>query len=221
MNRRSWQVVWRAAAVLAAVLVLAGAAWAQREKKPLVGYPVGPVMDRIVPGEFLVDPPTLENLGFRWTIEGDSNRNASVAVQFRKKGENTWRDALPMLRVQNEITNQDFEPVRCGNLFAGSVLFLEPDTEYEVRFEMTDPDGGAAPVKVVTAKTLAEPKAPADMHVVHVYPKDHAGPRPAGAVLGVKDACDAAKPGDVLLLHAGVYDEGTLTLTKSGEPTRP
>ena len=224
MNRRRRQLGWvgrAAAVVLVAALMLAGDAWAQREKKPLTGYEVGPVMDRVVPGEFIVDPSTVQNLGFRWYIEGDSNRNASVAVQFRKKGANAWRPALPMLRVHHEIANQDFEPVRCGNLFAGSVLFLEPDTEYEVRFEMTDPDGGAAPEKTVTVKTRAEPRAPANPRVLHVYPKTHAGATPPGAILGVKAAHDAAKPGDVFLLHAGVYDEGTLTLTKSGEPGKP
>jgi len=31
-------------------------------------------------GEFLVDPPTLINLGFEWAISGDDNRNAKVDV---------------------------------------------------------------------------------------------------------------------------------------------
>ncbi len=33
-----------------------------------------------------IDPPTLMALGFAWNIEGDDNRNARVAVNFRKKG---------------------------------------------------------------------------------------------------------------------------------------
>jgi len=221
MTRRLRWVGCAAAVALVAAVVLTGDAWGQRVKKPLTGYEVGPKMDRVIPGEFVIDPPTIENLGFRWYIAGDSNRNASVAVRFRKKGSRDWRHALPMLRVHHEIANQDYEPFRCGNLFAGSVMFLEPDTEYEVRFEMTDPDGGAAPVKTVTAKTRSEPRGPANPRVLHVYPKTHAEPRPAGAFLGVKAAYDAAKPGDVLLLHAGVYEEGKLTFAKSGEPTKP
>ncbi|HCO94500.1 MAG TPA: hypothetical protein DIU00_11205, partial [Phycisphaerales bacterium] len=77
---------------------------------------------------FIVDPPTIENLGFRWYIEGDSNRNASVDVAFRKKGHSQWNRGLPMLRVHHEISNQRYGPYRTGNLFAGSVLFLEPAT---------------------------------------------------------------------------------------------
>ena len=38
-------------------------------------------------GRLHVEHPTLENLGFEWAISGDENRNASVAVEFRKVGD--------------------------------------------------------------------------------------------------------------------------------------
>jgi arylsulfatase A-like enzyme len=41
----------------------------------------------VTPGEFIVEPPTLINLGFEWHIDGDANRNARVAVSYRKAGE--------------------------------------------------------------------------------------------------------------------------------------
>jgi len=80
--------------------------------------------NRIVPGELLVDPPTVENLGFRWYIDGDANRNAAVQVAYRAAATDAWHDALPMLRVHHEVANQDDEPFRTGNLFAGRVLSL-------------------------------------------------------------------------------------------------
>ncbi len=101
--------------------------------------------DAVVPGEFLVDPPTIENLGFRWYLEGDDNRNASVSVSYRRRSERQWRTGHPMLRVKNEVANQEYGPYRTGNLFAGSVMFLRPGTPYEVKFDMRDPDGGAPP----------------------------------------------------------------------------
>ena len=55
-----------------------------------------------VPGEFIVDPPTLVSLGFAWKIAGDDNRNARVDVTYRKKGEQQWRKGLPLLRLQHE-----------------------------------------------------------------------------------------------------------------------
>ncbi|MBL7154279.1 MAG: hypothetical protein ISS79_11225 [Phycisphaerae bacterium] len=194
--------------VTAAVLVLivmAMSAQAQRQAKPIPGFAVGPKMDRIVPKRFIVDPPTIENLGFRWYVEGDSNRNASVAVAFRKKGSAEWKKALPMLRVHHEVSNQQYGPYRTGNLFAGSVLFLEPATAYEVRFIMSDPDGGApAEPKIVVAATRAEPKAFAGGHTIKANPEK-----------GLMPAFDEARPGDVILLGAGVY-KGPFDLRKSG-----
>ena len=51
-----------------------------------------------VAGKFVVEHPTLRNLGFEWSIRGDANRNATVAVQFRPVGTEQWRGALPLLR---------------------------------------------------------------------------------------------------------------------------
>jgi len=219
MAKRYWSMrraVWSMVAAGALAAVAHGA-----EPGKVNGYAPGPANNRIVPGKLVVDPPTIENLGFRWYIAGDSNRNASVAVTYRMKGQDAWLPALEMLRVHHEVANQDYSPFRCGNLFAGSVMFLEPGTTYEVRFEMRDPDGGAAPAKTLTVSTRREPRAPKDTRVVHVVPKAHAGSRPAGAVAGVRAAYAQAKPGDVLLLHAGVYDVGTMELNRSGAPGRP
>jgi hypothetical protein len=40
-----------------------------------------------MPGEFVIDHPTLINLGFEWFIQGDDNRTAQVEVSYRKLGE--------------------------------------------------------------------------------------------------------------------------------------
>jgi hypothetical protein len=58
--------------------------------------------NRTTPGELVVDPPTLINLGFEWRISGDDNRNASVEVAYRKAGEGPWKKGLPLLRLQGE-----------------------------------------------------------------------------------------------------------------------
>ena len=56
----------------------------------------------VTSGEFVIDPPTLINLGFEWMIQGDDNRNAAVAVSYREKGESQWRQGMPLMRLQNE-----------------------------------------------------------------------------------------------------------------------
>src|ERR1700716_2712829 len=119
---------------------------------------------KIKPGEFVVDHPTLINLGFEWVIEGDDNRNAKVDVSYRKKGETQWKQGLPLLRLQGEriYQNQGVFDVVSPNMFAGSILDLEPDTAYEARFVMSDPDGFLGQsvktvTKTVTARTRPEP----------------------------------------------------------------
>src|SRR5256714_14343715 len=93
--------------------------------------------DAVTAGEFVIDPPTLINLGFEWMIQGDDNRNARVEVSYRKKGKARWIAALPLLRLQNEeIFQGDRLDLITPNMFAGSILDLEPGTEYETKFVM-------------------------------------------------------------------------------------
>lgn len=94
---------------------------------------VGPG-NRVKPGKFVVEPATLISLGFEWYIEGDDNHNASVEVWYRKKGDRSWKNALPLLRIQEEESIYEFFnnsiDYIAPNMFAGSIFDLEPDTEY-------------------------------------------------------------------------------------------
>jgi hypothetical protein len=159
---------------------------------------------------FVVEPPTLINLGFEWYIDGDSNRNSVVQVSYRKKGDNGWKAALPLLRIQNEHSIYAFAPTKVTddfwvtppygatnnridyvtpNLFAGSILDLEPDTEYECRFQMIDPDGvlGEA-LKIVSVRTRPEPKPFSGGKVYHVYPRNYSGPKEEPAFVNLMAA---------------------------------
>ena len=176
----------------------------------LTGATAGSELDEVLPKRFIIDPPTIENLGFRWFIEGDGNRNAAVTVAFRKKGQAQWQEGLPMLRVHHEVSNQKYQPHRTGNLFAGSVLFLAPATVYEIRFTMSDPDGGApAKPKIVTAATRPVPTAFAGGRTIAATPEK-----------GLMAAFEKAQPGDVILLGAGIY-KGPFELRKSGSAEKP
>jgi hypothetical protein len=178
------------------------------------------------PGELVIDPPTLINLGFEWPIEGDDNRDATVEVAYRRTGESQWKPALPLLRLQGEriFQTEGVFDVISPNMFAGSILDLEPDTAYEARFTMSDPDGlvghsGKVVVKTVTVRTRPEPQPYSGGRVFHVYPPSYTGPKtePAFDALmcaynyycGGGDTVTAGRPrvkaGDVILVHAGLY----------------
>ncbi len=93
--------------------------------------------NKVKAGEFVVEPPTLICLGFEWHIDGDDNRNATVDVHYRKKGDTAWKQAQPLLRLQREQAGGDatIQDYVIPNMFAGSILDLEPDTEYECKFQ--------------------------------------------------------------------------------------
>src|SRR5437899_7047005 len=97
--------------------------------------------DKTTAREFITEPPTLVSLGFEWRIDGDDNRNATVSVSYRKKGEQAWKEGLPLLRIGNECINENALQYITPNGFAGSILDLEPATDYECRFVISDPDG--------------------------------------------------------------------------------
>ena len=97
--------------------------------------------DKTTVKEFITEPPTLVSLGFEWRIDGDDNRNAAVSVFYRKKGEQAWKEGLRLLRIGNERINENALQYITPNGFAGSIFDLEPATDYECRFVMSDPDG--------------------------------------------------------------------------------
>jgi hypothetical protein len=207
--------------------------------------------DAVEAGKFLVEPATLICLGFEWEIAGDDNRNAAVEVSYRKAGAAAWRQALPLLRMGGERVFRAAEHLdyTVPHRFAGSVLDLDPDTEYEVRLTMKDPDGvRGTTVQTAKVRTRGEPKAAEGGRVLHVYPPDWKGPKQEPAFTGLKAAYYGsglgdwsvvserkAQPGDIILVHAGLYKadrldyvnplglpfDGTYVLTLKGAPEKP
>ena len=215
-----------ARAVLAGVLVILTLAGGRNWNRGVVA---AASVNGITAGEFIVDPPTLINLGFEWFIEGDDNRNASVAVSFRKQGGGEWKQGLPLLRLQGERIKQGEQlDVTSPNMFAGSILDLEPDTSYEARFVLSDADGAkGATTKTVIVKTRPEPMPATGGAVYHVYPPGYKGAKTEPAFEGLMcaynltcagtDWATAGRPrvkaGDTILVHAGLYKYNRLEYT--------
>ncbi len=59
----------------------------------------------------------------------------------------------------------------------GSVLNLESDTSYEVRFDLADPDGGEGRQTVTVATRAVPAENLPGKRRVHVYPADYQGKR--------------------------------------------
>src|SRR5262245_25387803 len=115
--------------------------------------------DKTTAKDFITEPATLVSLGFEWLIDGDDNRNATVTVSYRKQGDAMWKSGPPLLRIGNERINENALQYGTPNGFAGSLFDLEPATEYEARFVMSDPDGVDGKTEnIVTVRTRFEPK---------------------------------------------------------------
>ena len=195
-----------------------------------------PSPNAIIAGELLIEPPTLINLGFEWFIQGDANRNASVAVSFRKQGDAAWRDALPLLRLQGErIYAESRIDVISPNMFAGSVLDLEPGTLYDIQLVMSDPDGiSGESRRVVAVRTRAEPAPYRGGRTFHVYPHGFKGTRiePAfeGLMCAYNEWCAGTdwatsgrprvRPGDTIRVHAGTYKYNRYEYTNNASVNR-
>ena len=215
-------------------LVLVSASLTQAQGPPSGANAPSPEM--VTPGELLIEPPTLINLGFEWFIQGDTNRNASVQVSFRKTGTGEWKPALPLLRLQGErIYAESRVDVIVPNMFAGSILDLEPDTSYEARFVMSDPEGVRAPAeRVVTVRTRAEPQPYAGGRIFHVYPHGFKGQKAEPSFEGLMCAYNywcagtdwatsgrpRVRPGDTILVHAGTYKYNRYEYTNNAAVNR-
>ena len=132
--------------------------------------------------------------------ELDTNDNGSIEVQYRETGASTWQESRDLHRQNSDD-------------FSGSVLGLDPDTEYEIRLTPADPDGVDPNVPtehVLTATTSALPTAPsADAQETRV-----------ASVQELRSAVAAADAGDVIVLEAGVH-HGSLDIKTSGLADAP
>ncbi|HUT35380.1 MAG TPA: hypothetical protein VNE39_17970 [Planctomycetota bacterium] len=173
-----------------------------------------------VPGEVVVEEPTLFCAGFQWRIEGDGNHNCAVQVEYRKAGDAAWRTGFPLLRCESWESPDPKYPFDVGNLLAGSLFDLEPGTAYEVKLTLKDPDGGEGQ-HTVTVTTRTEPPHYEGLRTLYVVPGTGGGTGTREAPFeGIAAADTAAQPGDVFLLLPGTYG-GSVGLKKSGQPGKP
>ncbi len=175
----------------------------------------------VVPGDFIIEPATLTSLGFEWHITGDDNRDARVKTEYRPAGEKKWTGALPLLRIGGELVGRETEHLeyKVPHMFAGSIIDLLPDTEYECRFTMEDDDGKIREVKTIKVRTRPEPKAYTGGRVLHVYPAKWKGEKKEPSFTTLQGAYYGSgtgdwsvvrertiKPGDIIEVHAGLYE---------------
>lgn len=150
---------------------------------------------------------TTTSIGVEWNITGDSNHNANCDVSYRVSGSTLWKDAKSLYRI-------DFESY---NMLAGSVLFLDENTKYEVKLTLADPDGGAA-TQTIVISTKGIPKLPKTGNSYHVISGSGGGSgSQSDPFKGITSAQTIAQAGDIFLIHAGDYrSSGVLYFNQGG-----
>ena len=141
---------------------------------------------------------------------GDRDYDSTATVEYRAAGSSEWSQGPDLLRMRPDL-NRASEESPEG--YAGTIFGLDPNTDYEVRVTVSDPDGtqGEA-VQTLTASTKALPAAdPATPTAVDVYD-----------VAGLRNALDTAEAGDVIQVHPGLYTlDYRLTVSASGTQDNP
>ena len=163
--------------------------------------------DATFPGKITTPYPTLTCLAIEWEIVGDDDQDGIVKVSFKQAGSEKWLAAMPLVRVPAGSTEDRTRPTYTWkNKHSGSIFNLRPDTDYEIRLSLDDPDGGKA-TEIIKARTRPVPREAENSRIIKVNPKT------------LEKAAMIAEPGDVLLLSPGYYE--SFTMPVDGEPGNP
>jgi len=148
-------------------------------------------------GILAVPNPNFDGLGLTAQTAKTVKRNygfgaakGTVILTNQQTGATTTLSGTSLTWNTNQITFN----IPNGTLAAG---------KYEVQVKVDGTTGRTSP----TGVTLVKGPLPAGQSIVHVNPSNVAGATP------IQNAIDGANPGDLILVHAGFYDE-FLTLTK-------
>ena len=172
--------------------------------------------DEVTVGSIRVDE-TFEHLSIFYAISGDDNRNSNLVLRYREEGAVDFKEGArtmrgyPDLEIDGNLLNSNFH--------AGSIMFLQPGTTYEVEMSITDPDGGSfQSSQFYSTKSFSEPVVQPQMR--YVIPGNGGGEgTEASPYRGLQSAADNAEPGDHFIVAAGIYSP--FVLLNSGTESEP
>jgi hypothetical protein len=137
--------------------------------------------------------------------DGDANAN----LEYRH-GAEPFRAGFPLSRITD-------------TRFVGSLFWLQPGTEYDVRVTFSDPDGGPLDGLNVadTASTRAEVSIPTSNNSYYVGPSGSGTACTEPAPCSLLEGVNRAQAGDEIVLRGGTYYQGEIDLPRSGSTGAP
>jgi len=160
---------------------------------------------------------TFEHLAVHLNIVGDDNNDASCSVEYRLLGESSFSPGAMMMRASPDLI---VDGASLGmNFFAGSAMHLLPNSSYELKISLNDPDGGSQTI-YETIQTKRFPSIPESNTVVYVSPGNGGGDGTMGnPYLGIQDAMDNVSSGYTIIVSDGTYSP--FILDEGGTSTAP
>lgn len=140
---------------------------------------------------------------------GDPDMDAHVAIEYRT-GVQPYQNGFPLSRIS-------------ATRFVGSLFWLEPGTDYDVRITFTDPDGGTLDNLSLeaTASTQSEITIPDSNNTYFVDPGGNGSDCSLASPCSLSEGIRLAQPGDEVVLRGGIYYQGDIYLPRSGMPDAP
>lgn len=175
-----------------------------------------PMVDGLTVNDLIINP-TFEHISAHLNIGGDDNHNSTFFLEFRLTGTNTYYSAAQSMRAFPEMT-VDGLPIN-ENFHAASAMFLQPNSSYDLKITIADPDGGG----IVIDTSILTQKMPASSetgNTVYVAPGNGGGSGTLGnPFLGIQAAVDVSSPGDIIEVADGIY--APFTITNNGTENAP
>lgn len=157
--------------------------------------PSEPTDDTLAVGTLSLTP-TLECIGVVSYYTGDNNQNNNVVLEFRRVGTSTWQTA-PEMYADRE-----------GNQCRGSIFWLTPDTDYQVRVTYFDADGVfGSPVEATVRTRDDNPPSNGNTYYVATSGNDSNPGTEAEPFRTIQKAANIVYAGDTVLIKAGTYVE--------------
>jgi len=137
---------------------------------------------------------SFEHVSCHVNILGDQNRNSTMEIQFKNANASDYKLGAHCMRAYPTMV-VDGSPLAM-NFHAGSAMFLETNTTYDIKLILVDPDGGSITIDqaITTKKYTSLPLTSPTL----VDNSD--GPN------AIQAALDNATPGDYILVNDGIYN---------------
>ena len=156
------------------------------------------------------------NIGLHLPLMGDLDLDGTVTLQYRLHGQINYETGAKTVRahdsmiVDGTFLNQNFH--------AGSILFTNPNTLYDLRIIYENPESGI--IQIDTTILTPQELFPISSDTFYVSPGNGGG---SGTLndpyLGLQNAIDEVEAGDHLLVNDGLY--APFTIITEGSASNP